>query len=86
MSIIANNNYANCVGYSLSQCYDSNIEVLDKINNDDDLLEMLKTLVLEYEQALEIVEDESTLMWPVSVEFREGVKRAKTLDELYRID
>lgn len=83
MNIITNNNYANCVGYSLSQCYDSNIEVLGDINNDEDLLEMLKILVLEYEQSLEIVDDESTLIWPISIELRNKIKMAKTIDEIY---
>jgi hypothetical protein len=80
---IRENNYANCVGYSFSQCFDSDIEILHKIDSDEEKLHMLKVLVAEYEQALEIVEDEDTLMWPISIELRNIIKEATSLEGLY---
>lgn len=82
-TIITNNNYANCVGYAFSQCYDSSIEILISIENDEQHLQQLKVLVAEYEQALEIVDDESTVRWPISEALRDKIKKATTLDECY---
>lgn len=82
-TIIRSNTYANCVGYAFSQCYDSGIEVLIGIEKDEQQLQQLKTLVAEYEQALEIVEDESTLMWPISKTLIDTIKKANTLKECY---
>ena len=81
--IIRSNTYANCVGYAFSQCYDSAIEVLIDIEKDEQQLQQLKTLVAEYEQALEIVDDESTLMWPISKTLIDTIKKANTLNECY---
>ena len=82
-TIIRSNTYANCVGYAFSQCYDSDIEILIGIEKDEQQLQQLKTLVAEYEQALEIVEDESTLMWPISKTLIDTIKKANTLNECY---
>ena len=77
------NTYANCVGYAFSQCYDSDIEILISIENDEQQLQQLKALIAEYEQALEIVDDEATLMWPISKTLIETIKKAATLKECY---
>lgn len=82
-TIIRSNTYANCVGYAFSQCYDSDIEILIGIKNDEQQLQQLKVLVAEYEQALEIVKDEYSLMWPISKDLIETIKKATTLKECY---
>lgn len=82
-TIIRSNIYANCVGYAFSQCYDSDIEVLIRTENDEQQLQQLKALIAEYEQALEIVEDEATLRWPISKTLIETIKKATTLKECY---
>lgn len=82
-TIIRSNTYANCVGYTFSQCYDNFIEALTSIENDEQLLQQLKALIAEYEQALEIVDDEATLMWPISKPLIETIKKATTLKECY---
>lgn len=78
-----NNVYANCVGYAFEQCYSSSIEITYKIKNDEQHLQMLKELVAEYEQACEIVKDESKLMWSISKELIAKVKSAKCLADVY---
>ena len=46
-------------------------------------MQQLKALIAEYEQALEIVDDEATLMWPISKTLIETIKKATTLKECY---
>lgn len=82
--IIRCNTYANCVGYAFSQCYNNNTEILTSIKTDEQQLQQLKTLVVEYEQALEIVDEESTLMYSISKSLIKTIKEATTLRECYK--
>lgn len=75
--------YAECVGYSFEQCYSSSVGITRYIENDEQHLAMLKELVKEFEQALEIVEIEEDLRWTISKPLREKIKAAAYLQEVY---
>lgn len=80
------NAYANSVGYALEQCYASGIQICrdEEYATDAEMLEELKQLVQEYEQACEIVDDISSLKWQHTVRFRLSIKNATKLSDCYK--
>ena len=77
-----NNNYASCVAYSFMQCYNSNIEIIAAINSDEEHLQQLKALAVEYQMALEIT-DETQLMWTIPQDIIDKVMAAQSLTAAY---
>lgn len=77
----------NCVGYSLSQCYDSGIEITKNIDDDNDHLDILKELAIEYENLeKELCKDNvdiSDINWCISSYIIDKIKKATTLDDVY---
>lgn len=75
----------NCIGYSLGQCYDSNIEILKPINNDDDLLDTLKKLAAKYKEIASKMSSEELdkVSWSFSTYFIRDILNAKSIEEIY---
>ena len=75
----------NCIGYSLGQCYDSNIEILTPIDNDSELLDNLKQLAQSYKDISSKMNDEELdkVCWSFSSTFIDDILKAVSVDELY---
>lgn len=80
------NVYAECVGYALQQCYDSNIAILrstDDVTNEE-LLQELKLLVQAYKIALLLVDVPQPMQWEVPIEMLNAIEQANSLEEAYK--
>jgi hypothetical protein len=76
----------NCVGYSLGQCYDSNIEILTPIDNDSELLDNLKQLAQSYKDISSKMSDKELekVCWSFPAKFINDILNATCVDELYK--
>ena len=83
--MLHNQVYAEAVGYSFWQAYNSEIAIIrnEQQDSDQDKLTELKQLAAEFSQACEIADPSKKLSWDIPTDILDCIKQAATLKDCY---